>query len=1042
MKQKYSLILVSFALGIVFLGMILFLFKRAKPLILKIGNQLEERRLNNLPKSKEALVLCDFEDSSDLKKWKLDNSKIELNSEHATSGKQSVKIYLQSSGGASGLKIEDFFEKNKTMTNWAGYEVLSFDIFNPNNNPERIILQFKDKKNKRMKLNMRLNPNTNNHIEINISELQGKLNPAEIIQFNLFLWENKQTKVFYLDNIRLLPASAFEKEKKDILDADFLPRRDEKIYATGDYFAFDNSNWLKEDKTNNISFVEIPLGIRNPLSIDCKDLPFSGGIPFPRGQLKSLEQLELVDNQGSNIPFQSKILSLWPDKSIKWTSVTLQSGLTPNREGRLFLRYKNNFQKQSFQSSLFIEESPDSVIVNTGVLKLSIGKKGFYLFDNLWLDKNKDGKFDDDEILSAKADLVLVHNGTEYYSHLDKDYAFVLEEKGPIRACIKAKGWFVSEKGDKFCQFIVRIYAFSGSSSLKVQHTFIFTGYPENSFHYLYKEKRMPKNETIDAIYLTIPLTLVESSKFTFAADTKVIQGDFAETVEFLQQDSNAYEVVKNNRVLNSGNKLRGWLDLSNNDDGLSLGLENFWEQFPKGFLLDKSNNRIVLYLWPKQSQALDFKTTQEAYGPGEYARGSAFGVAKTHDIFLYFHKANYETSAAKNTIEGLISDSLISVDPKWVSYTRILGKVWPYDNSLAREEDFLSRLFDWGNRQIADFAWYGMVNFGDTLSWYRKEAYDKSYDEWGWHPEGRWGWFNCEGVGTHTGALIQFLRTNNYKYLIFGRNLARHIMDIDTCHYNTIANDPRLKNIVPDDYSQVGSMHRHNANHWGGRNDESSHTNVYGLILYYYITGDERARDVIDEIGNYFLSERVTYFNHPDIAPQRTLANVLWGDVLMFELTQEERYKKAADKWADIFYQGQKHDGSWSENYNPVAKRWEGKAHMIYIRNYTLPALIAYHQLSANKAIADSIVKATDFVIKNEQYLPYFDASSYSYWLTGDKKYADNIKARMEYTVKRQRKNNDPLRDGMVLEKPYYLRVMDFLYTLSYALEVIANTN
>jgi hypothetical protein len=115
-------------------------------------------------------------------------------------------------------------------------------------------------------------------------------------------------------------------------------------------------------------------------------------------------------------------------------------------------------------------------------------------------------------------------------------------------------------------------------------------------------------------------------------------------------------------------------------------------------------------------------------------------------------------------------------------------------------------------------------------------------------------GWFNCEAVGTHTGALIQFLRTQDYKYLRFGANLARHIMDIDTCHYNTVLHDERLKRVISDDYSQVGSMHRHNADHWGDRNEETSHTNVNGLMLYYYITGDARARDVIEEVGDFFL--------------------------------------------------------------------------------------------------------------------------------------------------------------------------------------------
>jgi len=103
-----------------------------------------------------------------------------------------------------------------------------------------------------------------------------------------------------------------------------------------------------------------------------------------------------------------------------------------------------------------------------------------------------------------------------------------------------------------------------------------------------------------------------------------------------------------------------------------------------------------------------------------------------------------------------------------------------------------------------------------------------------GWHPEGRWGWYNCEVAGTHSGALIQYLRTGKQKYLDFGENLARHIMDVDTCHYNTIANDPRLKGVIDDEVSQVGSMHRHNGDHWGDRNEEADHTNNFGILLYY----------------------------------------------------------------------------------------------------------------------------------------------------------------------------------------------------------------
>ncbi len=285
----------------------------------------------------------------------------------------------------------------------------------------------------------------------------------------------------------------------------------------------------------------------------------------------------------------------------------------------------------------------------------------------------------------------------------------------------------------------------------------------------------------------------------------------------------------------------------------------------------------------------------------------------------------------------------------------------------------------------------------------------------------------------------MQFLRTGDYKYFRFGVNLARHIMDIDTCHYNTIANDSRLKNVIFDDYSQPGSMHRHNGNHWGGRNEETSHTNIAGLILYYYVTGDERARDFIDEVGDFFLKERFTYFRHPDIAPQRSLANVLWGDVLLYELTRDEKYKKAADMLANLFYIGQKSNGAWSENYNPAKDRWEGEPSAGYMRGYTIPALIEYHKLTGNKAIAKCIIKATDFTLK-EEYNPYFDAAAYSYWLTGDRKYSEVIKQKLDFVIAHQKKSDDPIWDGMIYRKAYYARVEEFLYRTPFAFEVLAD--
>ena len=1041
-NKKYIIILViGFLLGIGFCGLSYVAYKKTKPFLVKVKQKLKERRIANYPKEKKSLLLSDFESNSDLNKWETYKADIELVKENTISGKQSAKITYHPESGAATVKIEDYFSTNRKITNWAGYEVIVFDIFNPSPERERIILQIKDSSENRFKKNLYLEPNKINRCVVDVIDLWDDIDPTKIGQFNLFLWNNHSDKAFYLDNLRLISLNEIMKEKKNITAKEFTPKSSEKIYATGDYFAFDKEAWLKETSEGN-EIIQAPLEIDNFTADDLVEMPFRGGVPFAKGQIKSLERVIVVDEEGNIIPHQSKILAFWPDKSIKWALITLKASVPSGKTKNLYLQYGDTIRPLKQPSALKIEEAPQEITVTTGPLKFNIDKNSFYLFNKVWRDMNQDKEFDDNEIVTKKADLVLTHNGKEYHSYLDRNVTFTIEEKGPEAVCIKAQGWFTSERNEKFCQFITRIYAYPGSDYLKVKHTFVYTGYPENKYHYLYKGKRLPENETIEEVYIKLPFETKPEDVFTYSVNNEFLRSDIKGSLFLTQTQDDKFSFNQGGLPLDKEGRIGDWIDVSDYSRGISIGVKNLWQQYPKGFRVNNKDKSIVTYLWPKEAGQLDLKTIESADGPDACARGSAFGLAKTHDIVFYFHNTGISRQAVA-TMEGLCSDIVLRASKEWVSDTKALGRVLESGSTLFLFKDaekFLSDLFDWGARQIKNFKWYGMIDFGDTLSWYRKEAYDESYDEWGWHPRGRWGWFNCEGVGTHTGSLIQFLRTGEYKYFTFGANLARHIMDIDTCHYNTVANDKRLSRVITDDYSQVGSMHRHNANHWGGRNEETSHTNIAGLALYYYITGDERAHDVINEVGSFLLKEKITYFGHPDIAPQRNIANVLWGDVVLYEITTDERYKEEADKWANLLYSGQGYDGTWSEQYNPVKERWEGKPNMSFAKGYTIPALIEYHKLTGNKAIADSIIKAADFIMDNDEYGVYFPATAYSYWLTKDKKYLENIKNRVKFAINHQRRNDDPLWNGMIYQKAYYARVMEYLYDVPFAFEVLDN--
>ncbi len=995
-----------------------------KPLFKKILKKFEDRRIARIPQKKKALVINNFEKKKDLHPWKTKLADLSLSKEHVFFGKKSAKVTFKKGGEVAQIQMASMFKKQKKWSNWEGYDAFTLDVFNPHESKVPVFLKIKDKSGGTYSQKVYLNPNSKDQFYVDISSLRGRLNPGKIDQVSLFIWEPKNTKTLYIDNARLIPANSFEKDEMVILKSEYLPKKNEKAYATGDFFDFSKKrqSWMKE------GVIEVPININNQSAWGKKDFPVSGGIPFPKGELKSVNSVKILNPLREEISAQLRPLGYWNDKSIKWLLVDTKFDVPINNKMSGLIQYgANKNKKNKFPSKLKVKETSKEITVNTGPMKFSIKKDGFRLLDAVWIDRNADGAFAKDELISSGSDLVIEHNGKQFRSSLDKRSIITVEDNGPLKTTIKAEGWFVSKKKKKFCKFIVRLQAFEGQDFVKVFHTFVFTGYPENKHHYLYKGKRLPKNETIEAVYIETNFNLTDGLQYNFGADNESLRAHLKEDIHIYQKSSDQFTVRGLKNDITKGKRLDGWLDVTDGQKGIAVVMKSLWEQYPKGWQVLKDKKKLKTLIWPSSAGELDLKTTGAAAGEDAVARGSAFGLAKTHELALYFHNGPLNKEVGWNVVQLLKQPLLLSASPQWVSDTVAIGKIAPANQRTLLMEKSIEALFAWTTRHINDNKWYGMINFGDTLSLHRHGS---------WNPDGRWGWMNNEAMGVHSGLLMQYLRSGKNAYFILGENNARHIMDVDTVHYNTVANDKRLKNVISDDYSQPGSMHRHNADHWGGRNEETSHTNLHGILLYYYMTGYERAFDVAKEIGEFFLKERITYFKHPDIAPQRNISNLLWGVTEMYEATQDIRYKKTADKWADVLYKGQMHNGTWLETYNPKARRWNGKEHTLYTVNYTLPALIAYHQQTQNKAIAQTITRATDFYTKRKIYNPIFEAMYYSYYLTGDVKYLNAAGERLDFFMKSQKYSEDPLKNGMIYQKPFYFRAVEFFYQFPFAFE------
>ncbi|HMC00372.1 MAG TPA: hypothetical protein VKN14_04945, partial [Flavobacteriaceae bacterium] len=207
----------------------------------------------------------------------------------------------------------------------------------------------------------------------------------------------------------------------------------------------------------------------------------SWGVPFSEGKIKSLNQFELTDDGGNQLPLQSWKLAYWPDGSYKWVGF---STVVSSKSGTVFnLKSNKKTEKQNPFTKLSISENEESIHIDTGVLQGIISKSGNKIFSSLIVD----GK----EISSGSQLICIIQNGPEkeigvqpakekFVGNISK---VTVEQKGPVRSVIKLEGYHKSELGEReWLPFIVRLYFYAGQQSVKLIHTIIYDGEQEQDF--------------------------------------------------------------------------------------------------------------------------------------------------------------------------------------------------------------------------------------------------------------------------------------------------------------------------------------------------------------------------------------------------------------------------------------------------------------------------------------------------------------------------------------------------------------------------------
>jgi hypothetical protein len=213
----------------------------------------------------------------------------------------------------------------------------------------------------------------------------------------------------------------------------------------------------------------------------------TGGVPLPRGLVKDLDKLRIVDAAGKPVPCQFSVMDRWwaeAEPSLRWVLVDFVAEVYADEIATYYLR--DDGGEKAPATPLKVAEDADKVTVVTGPLKFTVSKKAFNLFDEAWYDQNGDGQFQDEEkyVVSSPENGGVVTSGDwpdqgykageKYYGSAKPPRLFTIEENGPCRVSIRVDGTHHALQGgspDGLYDYRVRIQAAAGSPGVRVSYS-------------------------------------------------------------------------------------------------------------------------------------------------------------------------------------------------------------------------------------------------------------------------------------------------------------------------------------------------------------------------------------------------------------------------------------------------------------------------------------------------------------------------------------------------------------------------------------------
>jgi hypothetical protein len=541
----------------------------------------------------------------------------------------------------------------------------------------------------------------------------------------------------------------------------------------------------------------------------------------------------------------------------------------------------------------------------------------------------------------------------------------VVEEQGALRACLLVTGHLFSAQGVRFCPYRLRLHLYAGRADLRIFHTFVFDQDPTRIQLKAMGLQVFAKtgDGAVAAVggeglaaHFSRNLTPDVNGYATMGAsgcdqvrerpnppDTACGQ------LSVLQTDDLHYAARLNDRPFGAGTKAKGWASLSGTEASVVACIRDFWQEYPKGFAV--SSTGIDIRIWPDDApqplsflspfdeSPIDFQGTRDEdeirrllaenptaplalrsfhtedvqwiedvvtrLAPGRQASYSDFmgpftgiGAAKTTEVVLRF-RAGPIANADAAAFAAVVQEPLVGiVDPDYLCGTDVFGRFLPAGHPQFEELDreltaFHERIHV---RPVQRARRYGMFMHGHMINAHAPSCPDAVHNLYinSDEPEKALryvGPFGNEAADSVQWVWSQFLRSGRRSDLRWAQLASRATADTSFVH------------AFPGHEENIGCIHYHGPHVWHNALSRS-HSNVGGIAMDYYLTGNRRLRDVIIEAADGLADNKLEPCGIVTCFAPISREFVIPVAILMeaYQITWHEKYGTPAERSLNWF--------------------------------------------------------------------------------------------------------------------------------------------